>query len=195
MAILTVVLSKTDYINIIENRIIPRMREIDLCGRVSEHMFNTNCHDGIKSFKSVSLKLNEQEFYTNMHSRQITDPVLDSGIAMVRVMLQFLGVSVHFDGHYKEYKHKNGNIILQSFGREKLVLANNADNYVFKTLSESEIEAIRITGVNGNKGVAHLTIHETKSIPLNTLALACSAMIKLLNFRLIKPIQSKNAVL
>tara|TARA_R110001583_G_C5444218_1_gene390188 strand:- start:15 stop:602 length:588 start_codon:yes stop_codon:yes gene_type:complete len=192
LATSTAVFSQIDYIHIIENRIIPRMREIELCGRVSEHMFNKNLDDGIKSFQLASLKLEEQEFYTNVHSRQITDPILDSGIAMVRVMLQFLGVSVHFLGHFNPYKHSDGNIILQSFGRENLVLTNSEHNYVFRILSADEIEAIRITGVNGNKGVAHLTIHETKSIPLNTLAIACSAMIKLLNFWLIKRNRSTN---
>jgi len=185
-----------ERVDVINHRVIPRMREIDLCGKVSKYMQDNNCFDGTKSFSSASFKLTDEEFYSSIHSRQLTDPVLDTGITMVRAMLQFFHVGIHKDGHMQPYKgHHDGNIVIQSFQIEKPIRNPDAINFLFKCLTPSEIESIRVTAMNGNKGVAHLTIHKTASIPLNQLSDACFAMNKLLNYWLVNPILGKSAEL
>lgn len=189
MSEFAVISNEIDRKNTVQSRIVSRMREIDLCARVSKHMFDNDCSDGVKSFPEASLKLGGTEFYSNAHSRQLTDPILDSGIGMVRAMLQFVGFTVNTHGEFKRYSNtKPTDIIVESFGVAKLIRDSEAENYVFKGLTGSEIDAIRLTALNGNKGVAHLTIHETKSIPLDQLSEACFAMNKVLNNWLVKPI-------
>lgn len=188
--------SVEEQIEVINKRIIPRMREIDLCAKVSKHMLESDCYDGVKSFASASLTLGDKEFYSSIHSRQITDPILDSGIMMVRAMLQFFHVSVKPDGEFKQYgSHQDGNIVIDSFGIAKPIRDPNAINFLWKCINDSEKKALAVVAMNGNKGVAHLTEYKTISIPLSQLSEACFAMNKLLNFWLINPILSHDAQL
>lgn len=183
-------------VEVINQRVIPRMREIDLCGKVSKHMLESDCYDGVESFQSASLSLGDEEFYSGIHSRQLTDPILDTGITMVRAMLQFFHVGVHMDGYLQPYKsHRNGNIVINSFQIPKPTRNPHISNYLWKCLNDSQVEAIRSVAINGNKGVAHLTEHKTVSISIVQLSEACFAMNKLLNFWLVKPILGHEAQL
>ncbi|QUM85461.1 hypothetical protein [Moritella sp. 28] len=182
-------LSSLERVNVINERIKPRLREIELCGKVSQFMFDNNCHDGVASFTKASFTLNGEEFYSGEHSRQLTDPILDSGIAMVRVMLQLLGVSVDKNNNFFAYDPKPGDIVMSSFGLVRLPLHNKPLDY----LSNNEIMVLKLAALNGNKGVAHLTIHETKSIPLDQLSTACQTIIKLVEKHLVNPILNPEA--
>ncbi|EJS4061504.1 hypothetical protein BBM86_22700 [Vibrio parahaemolyticus] len=173
---------------VINQRVIPRMREIDLCGKVSKHMLDSDCFDGVKSFSTASLNLGGVEFYSGVHSRQLTDPILDTGITMIRAMLQFFHVGVHVSGNFQRYKgHHDGNIVIDSFQIQKPDRNPDSSNYLWQCLDSSEIEALRIVAINGNKGVAHLTEHRTVSISLAQLSEASFAINKLLNHWLVKP--------
>ncbi|WP_318409175.1 hypothetical protein [Photobacterium leiognathi] len=181
---------------VINTRIIPRMREIDLCAKVSKHMLENDCYDGVQSFATASLILGDKEFYSSIHSRQLTDPILDSGIVMVRAMLQFFHVSAKPEGKFQRYgSHQDGNIVIDSFGIPKPIRDPDVNNYLWKCINESEKEALAVVAINGNKGVAHLTEHKTVSISISQLSEACFAMNKLLNFWLVKPILGHNAQL
>ncbi|MFA0724567.1 hypothetical protein AB4574_25815, partial [Vibrio sp. 10N.222.49.E5] len=61
-------------------------------------------------------------------------------------------------------------------------------NYIFNGLSIDEIEAITETVLKTNDGVAHLTANQTKDISLQDLALACHAIIKVVNCKLVIPL-------
>ncbi|MHC8470603.1 hypothetical protein [Plesiomonas shigelloides] len=181
------VLSPAEQIQVINERIKPRLREIKLCEKVSQLMYDENCADGVKSFSDASLKLNSTELYAGEHSRELTDPILDSGIAMIRVMLQLLGMSVDKNGNFYAYTPKDGDIVMSSFNLERLPLHTRASDY----LSTQESAALKLAVINGNKGVAHLTIHETKSIPLNQLSLACRVITRLVEEYLMAPISNR----
>ncbi|WP_373944806.1 hypothetical protein L0991_14435 [Vibrio chagasii] len=184
MSGLVAVLSPAQQVQVIDERIKPRLREIKLCEKVSQLMFDENCGDGVKSFSDVSLKLSGKELYAGEHSRELTDPILDSGIAMIRVMVQLLGMSVDRNGNFYAYDPKDGDIVMSSFHLTRLPLHIKASDY----LSTEETEALKLAVINGNKGVAHLTIHEAKSIPLDQLSLACRVVTRLVEEHLMTPI-------
>ncbi|MDN3685510.1 hypothetical protein QW180_25985 [Vibrio sinaloensis] len=65
-----------------------------------------------------------KELYAGEHSRELTDPILDSGIAMIRVMVQLLGISVDKkNSNFYAYDPKDGDIVMSSFSFDAFAFA------------------------------------------------------------------------
>ncbi|MEZ9218892.1 hypothetical protein [Vibrio cyclitrophicus] len=172
---------KLDAIN---SRIAPRLRELYLCAKVSEHMSLNS-----ESFESTNMSIGSLDFDFGTEHRSLTDPILDSGITMVRVMIQFLGFTIWpSDRELHRPTVRENNVVIESFGLPQLSSDPSDANYIFNGLSIDEIEAITETVLKTNDGVAHLTANQTKDISLQDLALACHAIIKVVNCKLVIPL-------
>ncbi|MBY7662517.1 hypothetical protein JFJ08_17660 [Vibrio atlanticus] len=175
---------QNDKLEAINARVAPRLRELYLCAKISEHM---SLND--ESFDSTSLSIGSLDLNFGTEHRSLTDPILDSGITMVRVMIQFLGFTIWpSDRELHEPTVRENNVVIESFGLSKLSPDPADPAYIFNGLTSEEVGAITETVLKTNDGVAHLTANPTKNISLEQLALACRAVIKVINKQLLVPL-------
>lgn len=178
--------SDEDKITTVNNRIKPRLKEISLCGVVSKKMF-----DSSETFENAEFKLGDLSIDVGSDHRDLTDPILDTGITMVRVMVQFLGYTVKVTDSgsiLQEYSARPDDLTIESFGLGKPSKESESDNYIFKSLTDEEVTAIKNVTLKTNNGVAHLTINKTQDIGLDELALACTSILKLMKTMLLEPL-------
>ncbi|MET2901564.1 hypothetical protein ABXV22_25195 [Vibrio rotiferianus] len=175
-----------DKITTVNERIKPRLKEISLCGVVSQKMYDSG-----EGFDSAVFQLGDLSIDVQSDHRDLTDPILDTGITMVRVMVQFLGYTVKDtdDGVIlREYGARSDDLTIESFGLDKPSDSPESDSYIFNSLTTEEITAIQNVTLKTNNGVAHLTINKTQDIGLDELALACQSILKLMKSMLLEPL-------
>jgi len=176
--------NKPDIVDAVNNRILPRLREISLCAKISQAMFNSN-----ESFNNTTFELDSLKISVGSDHRALTDPILDTGITMVRVMVQFLGYTVsNQDLSLKPYSSKVDDITIESLNLPKPSKNPSDADFIFASLTQAEIDAVKKVTVKTNNGVAHLTINETRTIGLDELALACTSIQKIVQRVVLNPL-------
>ncbi len=163
-------LNKNEIKKILEDRLKYRMQELHLCSQVSLLKSKT-------TISTAKLELNDQNRFIYENTRALTDPIFDSGIAMCRVLLEFMGFRVDQNKTFQEKNnYKPDDLKITDLG-----LKQPTDKQIFDSLKPKEIKALQNTVFLANKGVAHLTRIETKSIDLLDLSIACTVMISIIN--------------
>lgn len=172
----------------VSDRIKPRLKEVLLCGKVSRKMF-----DSKETFDKAAFELGDLKVNFGANHRDLTDPIIDTGIMMVRVMIQFLGFTVKLeDLSLQQYSARANDVTIKSFGLPLPSSDESSEEYIFNALNKDEINAIKLVAIKTNNGVAHLTVNETKTIGLDVLALACESILKVIEKKLLEPLKIDN---
>lgn len=180
--------SQDEMIKAIAGRIKPRLKEISLCGVVSKKMYESK-----EVFDNSIFELGDLKINVGADHRDLTDPIIDTGITMVRVMIQFLGYTVIPENlTLRPYAARKNDITIESFGLALPSGDKEGEDYIFDILKEEEVNAVVEVLMKTNNGVAHLTVNETKSIELNVLALACESVLKLIKHRLLNHFKTED---
>jgi hypothetical protein len=165
---------------LLKDRIPARMAEVHLSGFMARLLIKYG------GDPQVTLKIADQATYDLVSLKVLSDPILDTGIMMCRVLMEFLGIKwVRSSAPKGRLVRISGSkfpddLKLTSFGPQLISLNQVRQGYPNCTPDQIE-KSLLHTLSTANRGIGHLTPIKARELSLEDLEISCQAVFTLVN--------------
>jgi hypothetical protein len=165
---------------LLKDRIPPRMAEVYLCGFMARLLIRSGGEP------PATLTIADRVSCEFASLKELTDPILDTGIMMCRVLMDFLGISSRRqpepDGSLEQLAKPKypDDMTLLNFGMPFISLNQAIQGYPPYTSDRIEKALLR-TLRTANRGIGHLTPILARTLDLEDLDIACQTVVGLVN--------------
>jgi hypothetical protein len=160
--------------SLLEDRIYHRMAEVNLCANMAQLLASYGRD------RHAKLMLDGRAAYESPSLKELSDPVIDTGIVMCRVLMEFLGVRCRNGVLLQVRTQQADDVSMADFGLPFVTPDKVAQGY--PGLPPIDVsEAMVATLSAANKGIGHLTRVPARKLDLLYLEVACRSVLSLMN--------------
>lgn len=166
-------LTEQEKKSLLEDRIYHRMAEVNLCATMAKLLLISGRD------RQVMLMLDGQAAYQSPSLKELSDPVIDTGIIMCRVLMEFLGVRCRNSALLQVKTQQADDVSMRDFGLPFITpdeVAQGHPELAPVDVTQAMIETLGAA----NKGIGHLTRIPARKLDLWCLDVACLSVLNLM---------------